>query len=145
MSLMKRGRDWWDWPFDINIRNLPSIFDINFPSISGLFSRPRVDIVESETEIVATAELPGVDKKDIEINVYDNILEIKGQTSVDEEKEDKNYYIRERYYGSFARRIELPAEVDPERTTAKFENGILKITMPKLHPSKPKKRKIDIE
>ncbi|KKC28665.1 molecular chaperone (small heat shock protein) [Caldanaerobacter subterraneus subsp. pacificus DSM 12653] len=95
MSLMRRGRDWWDWPFE-SIRNLPSIFDINFPSFTGLFSRPRVDIIESETEIIATAELPGVDKKDIEINVYDNILEIKGQTSVDEEKEDKNYYIRKK-------------------------------------------------
>lgn len=147
MSLIRwGGRDNWpDWPLDINFRNFPNIFDINFPAFTSIFSRPRIDITESDTEVIATAELPGVDKKDIEINVHDNVLEIRGQTSRQQEKDDRNYYISERYYGSFDRRIGLPAEVDSEKTTAKFENGILTITMPKLHPSKPKGRKIDIQ
>ncbi|MGB9679024.1 MAG: Hsp20/alpha crystallin family protein [Thermoanaerobacteraceae bacterium] len=144
MSLIKRN-DNDNWPFDVNFKNFPNIFDISLPSFAGFLSKPRIDITESETEIIATAELPGVDKKDIEINLHENLLEIKGQTAVEEEKDNKNYYIKERYYGSFDRKISLPAEIDPDKTTAKFENGLLKITMPKLHPTKPKGKKIDIE
>lgn len=147
MSLIRwGGRDnWSDWPLDINFRNFPNIFDINFSALTNIFSRPRIDITESDTEVIATVELPGVDKKDIEINVQDNVLEIRGQTSRQHEKDNRNYYISERYYGSFDRRIGLPAEVDSERTTAKFENGILTITMPKLNPGRPRGRKIDIQ
>lgn len=147
MSLIRwGGRDNFpDWPLDINFRNFPNIFDINFPALTNIFSRPRIDITESDTDVIATAELPGVDKKDIEINVHDNMLEIRGYASREQEKDDRNYYISERYYGSFDRRIGLPAEVDSEKTSAKFENGVLTITMPKLHPSKPKGRKIDIQ
>ena len=136
MSLIKwRGNDMWP---DFN-------FDFNLPALSNMFARPRIDITESETEVTATAELPGVDKKDIEINVHDDVLEIKGQTSKETERKNQSYYLNERYYGSFERRIGLPAEVDSERTTAKFENGILTIVMPKLHPDKPKGRRIDIQ
>ncbi|SNX53922.1 Hsp20/alpha crystallin family protein [Thermoanaerobacterium sp. RBIITD] len=120
-------------------------FDFNLPAFSNMFVRPKIDITESDTEVTATAELPGVDKKDIEINVHDNVLEIKGQTSKVAEKKNQNYYLNERYYGSFERRVGLPSEVDSERTTAKFENGILTIVMPKLHPEKQKGRRIDIQ
>lgn len=136
MSIIKwHGNDMWP---DFN-------FDFNLPSISNIFSRPRIDITETDTEVTATAELPGIDKKDVEINVHDNILEIKGQTSKVNENKNQNFYLNERYYGSFDRRLALPAEVDSEKTTAKFENGILTINMPKLHPNERKGRKIDIQ
>lgn len=136
MSLIRwnPSDEWLTFPFDFRI-----------PSLIQGFNRPRMDVSENEKEVIATAEVPGIDKNNIEINIQDNILEIKGQTTKQEEKNQQNYYMLERYYGAFSRRIVLPAEVDADKATATFENGVLTIRMPKVHPDRPKGKRIPIQ
>ncbi|SHF49074.1 heat shock protein Hsp20 [Caldanaerobius fijiensis DSM 17918] len=136
MSLIRwnPSDEWLTFPFDFRI-----------PSLIQGFNRPRMDVSENEKEVIATAEVPGIDKNNIEINIQDNILEIKGQTTKQEEKNQQNYYMSERYYGAFSRRIVLPAEVDADKATATFENGVLTIRMPKVHPDRPKGKRIPIQ
>ncbi|WP_026486507.1 Hsp20/alpha crystallin family protein [Caldanaerobius polysaccharolyticus] len=136
MSLIRwnPAEDWLDFPFDFRI-----------PSFIQNFNRPRMDVSETEKEVIATAEVPGIDKNNIEINIQDNILEIKGQTAGKEERNRQSYYLSERYYGAFHRRIVLPAEVDADKATATFENGVLTIRMPKVQPDKPRGRRIPIQ
>jgi HSP20 family protein len=117
-----------------------------FPSF-GLDSvnsfNPRIDISEDDNNIFIDAEIPGVKKEDINISLQDNILTIKGEKkSLKEDKKDKNYFRSERSYGSFTRSFTLPAEVNPDKVEAKFEDGILNVSISKIHPQL-KKRKND--
>lgn len=100
---------------------------------------PAVDIYNQEDSIVIKAELPGVDKKDIQIDVKDNILTLKGERATDNEVKEDNYYHRERTCGKFERMFTLPANIDPENITAEFKDGVLRIGLPKPEEHKPKK------
>jgi HSP20 family protein len=100
---------------------------------------PSVDIYETEHELVLTAELPGIDESDINIEIEDNTLTIKGERKLEKEIREENYHRIERAYGSFARSFSLPHYIEQEKIGAEHENGILKITMPKRPESKPKK------
>ena len=99
---------------------------------------PVVDIYENEENIVITAELPGVDKKDMTVDVKGRVLTLKGERSTDNEVKEDNYYRRERCYGKFERCFTLPVEVDPEKIKADYKDGVLKIDIPKAEESKPK-------
>jgi HSP20 family protein len=101
-----------------------------------------VDIYETENEVVLTAEIPGVDEKDIEIKVEDSTLTLKGERKFEKETKEENYHRIERAYGSFFRSFTLPAYVDQDKIEAEHENGVLKIRMPKKAELKPKKVKI---
>ena len=103
---------------------------------------PSVDIYETETNLVLTAELPGIDEKDIEIKIEDNTLTLKGERKFEKETKEENYHRLERAFGSFYRSFTLPHHVDQDKITAESENGILRITMPKKPELKPKKVKI---
>lgn len=103
---------------------------------------PSVDIYETENEIVLTAEVPGVDEKNIEIKLEDNTLSLKGDRNFEKETKEENYHRIERAYGSFYRSFTLPRNVDQDNIKAESENGILRITMPKKPELKPKKVKI---
>ncbi|MBC7363251.1 MAG: Hsp20/alpha crystallin family protein [Candidatus Aminicenantes bacterium] len=103
---------------------------------------PAVDIYETENELVLTAELPGIDEKDVEIKIEDNTLSIKGERKFEKETKEENYHRIERAYGSFFRSFSLPNYVDQEKISAEFENGLLKIHMPKKPEVKPRKVKI---
>ena len=103
---------------------------------------PSVDIFETENEVVLTAEVPGIDEKDIEIKVEDNSLTIRGERKFEKETKEENYHRIERAYGSFFRSFTLPAFVDQDRIEAEHENGVLKIRMPKRAELKPRKVKI---
>lgn len=103
---------------------------------------PAVDIYETENELVLTAELPGIDEKDVEIKIEDNTLSIKGERKFEKETKEENYHRIERAYGSFFRSFSLPHYVDQEKISAEFENGLLKIHMPKKAEVKPRKVKI---
>lgn len=92
---------------------------------------PYVDIIDREKDIVITADLPGVDKSDIRINVRDNTLEISAEKKVARENEDEGYLRRERGYSRFYRAIRLPTPVDESRAGASFNNGVLEINLPK--------------
>ncbi len=103
---------------------------------------PSVDIYETENELVLSAEVPGVDEKDIEIKIEDNMLSLKGERRFQKETKEENYHRIERSYGSFHRAFTLPNSVDPENIRAEHENGVLKIMMPKRQELKPRTVKI---
>ena len=103
---------------------------------------PSVDIFETEGELVLTAEVPGIDEKDIEIKVEDNTLTLKGERKFEKETKEENYHRIERSYGSFYRAFTLPNSIDPAKIQATHENGVLKITMPKRSELQPRKVKI---
>ncbi len=103
---------------------------------------PAVDIYETENELVLTAELPGIDEKDVEIKIEDNTLTLKGERKFEKETREENYHRIERAYGSFYRSFSLPNYIDQDKISAEFENGLLKIHMPKKPEGKPRKVKI---
>ncbi len=100
---------------------------------------PTVDIYDNDENIVITAELPGINKTDIVIDVKDRVLTLKGERSFDNEVKEEKYYCRERTFGKFQRAFRLPADVDPEKISADYKDGILKIDIPKPEEQKPKK------
>jgi HSP20 family protein len=104
----------------------------------------RLDISETETDIEVTADLPGVDEKDVEISLADDRLTIKGEKKAETETKEKDHHLLERSYGSFERMTTLPCDVDAEKVKAEFKDGVLKITLPKAPEAKAKTRKIAI-
>ena len=103
---------------------------------------PTVDIYDNDENIVIKAELPGIDKKDIVIDVKDGVLTLKGERSFDNEVKEEKYYRRERTFGKFERIFRLPAKVDPEKISADYKDGILKIDIPK--PEEQKSKQINV-
>jgi HSP20 family protein len=104
---------------------------------------PSIDVTETDKEIEITAELPGLQEKDVQVQVADDILTIKGEKKAEKEEKDKNYRMFERSYGSFSRTLELPAGVDPDKIQASISNGVLKVTVPKPAPAQV--RKVDVK
>jgi len=102
---------------------------------------PRIDVSEDNKNITVVAEIPGVKKENVKITLQDNILTIEGEKKKESEEKDKNYYRQERVYGSFKRCFTLPAEVDSDKIEAKFEDGMLRVTL-KKHEQKAKTEKI---
>lgn len=92
---------------------------------------PLVNVTENDREVCITAELPGMEEKDVEISVSRNALTIKGEKAEEHEKKERNYYRMERSFGSFQREIALPCEIDADKTEAVFKKGVLTITLPK--------------
>jgi HSP20 family protein len=103
---------------------------------------PSVDIFETENELVLTAEVPGIDEKDIEIKLEDNTLTLKGERKLEKETKEENYHRIERAYGSFYRSFTLPSYIDQDKISAEHQNGILKVIMPKQPELKPRNVKI---
>jgi HSP20 family protein len=103
---------------------------------------PSVDIYETENDVVLTAEIPGIEEKDIEIKIEDNTLSIKGERKLEKETKEENYHRIERAYGTFYRSFTIPHNVDQNKIQAEQENGVLKITMPRKPELKPQKVKI---
>jgi HSP20 family protein len=99
---------------------------------------PKVDIFEDDDNIVLKAELPGVEKDKIAIDVDGRVLTVKGERSSDNEVKEDNYYMRERSYGKFERTFTLPAETDSEQIKAEYKDGVLQLNIPKPASSKPK-------
>ena len=99
---------------------------------------PAVDLYETDDHFVIKAELPGVDKKNIAIDLKDRVLTLSGERSFDNEVKQENYYRRERSYGKFQRAFTLPADVDSDKIKAEFKDGLLRIEVPKPEAQKPK-------
>lgn len=100
---------------------------------------PSTDVAETDTMIEITAELPGLEEKDVQVNVADNVLTIKGEKKAEKEEKDKNYRKVERSYGSFYRSIELPAGTDLDKIKATLSKGVLKVVVPKAAAAQVKK------
>ena len=99
---------------------------------------PKADIYEKDDGIVIKAELPGVDKNDVEIDLNDRILKIKGERKSDSEIKDENYYRKETSFGKFERAFTLPVDVNSDQIKAEYKDGLLKIEIPKPEGQKPK-------
>lgn len=109
---------------------------------------PRIDVVDTDKEIRVSAELPGLDEKDIDVSLTKESLTIKGEKKEEkEEKEEKgkDYYRSERSYGSFTRTIPLPLEVDAEKVSASFKKGVLTVTLPKTKQALSETKKVAVK
>jgi len=139
-------------------RGVPSIWDEVDRLFEDLFPRtvthtdfyeadwmPRVDISETDDNLVIAAEIPGMKKEDINISVEDGVLTLKGERKHENEKKEKNYHRIERSYGSFYRSFRLPPSVDTEKVHASYKDGVLKVTLPKLEEVKPREIPVHVE
>lgn len=106
---------------------------------------PAVDIVDQKDKVIAKFDLPGLKKEDIDISIENNVLSVRGEKKEDLDQRDGDVIRAERYYGMFYRAFNLPTSVDPQRVTAKFENGVLEIQVLKREEAKPKQIKIDVK
>ena len=104
---------------------------------------PVVDIRETADAIVVHAELPGIDKKDVKVDVKDGVLTISGERKYEKDVKDENVHRIERSYGSFSRSFSLPTHVDINKVEARLEDGVLKVRLPKTETARPKS--IDVQ
>ena len=111
----------------------------------SLSAAPAVDITEKDKAYEITAELPGMDEKNIELNVANGTLTIKGEKQEEKEEKEKGYYLRERNYGSFERCFRLPEGVDASKIEATFRKGVLTVNLPKTAESQQTEKKIAIK
>lgn len=139
-------------PFAILRRNIDSVFDNFFRGFEmeplegrfGAFS-PKVDVTENDKEIKVSAELPGMDEKDIDISLNKDTLTIRGEKKEEKEQKGKDYYRVERSYGSFSRTIPLPVEVETDKIEAQLKKGVLTVTLPKSAKAVEETRKIPVK
>jgi HSP20 family protein len=144
---LTRGDD----PFSAFRREMDRVFesfgrDLGWPSgnqRAGAMA-PSIDVSETDKELKIEAELPGVDEKDVEVTVTDNVLTIRGEKKAEKEEKKKDYHLVERSYGSYARSITLPFAAEPGKAKASFKNGVLSITLPKPAEVAAKAKKIAI-
>ena len=152
-SLIPIGRDRnvarSDNPFISLQREIDRLFDNftqGFPALSTSGAAellPNLDVTETDKQIEITAELPGLEEKDVQVNLADNVLTIRGEKKAEKEEKDKAYRLVERSYGSFVRSLELPDGVNAEAIKASIDKGVLKVTVPKPAPAQVKK--IDVK
>lgn len=105
---------------------------------------PAVDIYETETELVLTADLPGVNEKDIDVRIENNRLTVRGERQFETKVKPDSYLRLERTYGSFSRSFGLPNTVNTEAISAEYKNGVLNVQLPKRAESKPKQVKVNV-
>lgn len=106
---------------------------------------PAVDIYEKDGNIVLKAELPGIEPKDVDVRVENNILTLKGERRADQEVQQESYQRVERSYGAFTRSFTLPSVVDTDKIKAEFKDGVLRLTLPKKEEAKPKQISISVD
>lgn len=104
---------------------------------------PKVDISETEKEVIVKADIPGINKEDIQLTVAEDSITLRGETKTEKKEEKENFYQMERFYGSFSRTLPLPAPVKNREAIAKYENGVLTVTIPKTNDTE-KTFKVDI-
>jgi HSP20 family protein len=105
---------------------------------------PAVDVIEDDAAVRVTAELPGLDEKDFHIEVRNDRLILRGEKKSSREEKKRDCFFSECSYGSFSRSIALPCEVDADKATANYKNGVLNITLPKVEGAQPKRIKVNI-
>jgi len=131
--------------FDSFLGGMPSLTSLRqgFPSTQVI--TPTLDVKENEKEIVVKADLPGMDEKDINLTVHNGVLSLRGEKKSEHTDERDNYHVMERSYGSFQRSIRLPDTVDEDKAEARFDKGVLTITLPKRPESVSAQKKIQIK
>jgi len=105
---------------------------------------PAVDVYEDEHNVMLKIEVPGIDEKDIDVQLENNTLTVHGERKIEKEEKEENYRRVERQYGSFTRTFTLPTTVDSEKVSATYDKGVLKIALPKKAEAKPKQIKVTV-
>ena len=135
------------YPFSFLQQEIDRLFEgfaRNFPTFALTDTTlPSMDVSETDKAIEIVAELPGLEKKDVELNLVNNLLTIRGEKKNQREEKNKDYHLLERSFGSFSRAVELPQGVDPEDISAEIANGVLKVTVKK--PTPKQSRQIEIK
>jgi HSP20 family protein len=126
------GRFFRDWPWPR-------------PGGEGRGWAPAVDMIDRKDEVVLRADLPGLEQKDIEVNVEEGVLTIRGERKGEQEVKEDDYYCCERWAGAFSRSTALPPGVDAEKIRATFKNGVLEVHLPKSKEAKGKKIEVRVE
>jgi HSP20 family protein len=123
-----------------------SLFDVDLSwPTNGLAMAPAIDVAEKDQEFEITAELPGLDAKDINVTVSDGTLTLKGEKKESKEERDKDYYLTERRYGSFMRSFRLPDTVEADKIAASFAQGVLTLKLPKSAKAQQATKKIEVK
>jgi HSP20 family protein len=141
LPTLRRPNDWMATP---NMRFFDRFFDdFGLPELSSDKQwLPTIDVSETDDHVIVRAEVPGMDKKDINITMSDGLLTIQGEKKQEKEEEKENYRFVERHYGSFSRSLRIPNGVDADKIDASYKDGVLKVAVPKSEPEKS--RKIEI-
>jgi HSP20 family protein len=106
---------------------------------------PAVDVAETDKAYEITAELPGLEEKNIEVKLANGVLSIKGEKQEEKEEKEKDYYRRERSFGSFERSFQVPDDVEENEIEASFKNGVLSVTLPKSAAAQKQAKKIEVK
>jgi HSP20 family protein len=127
------------WP------NMPGFAAGEAPLTAARFDfAPRVETAETDKHYEVTVELPGVEQKDVQVTLDDDVLTIKGEKKAEREEKNKDYHVTERSYGAFQRAFSLPDNVEADKIAADFDKGVLKIVLPKAAAAAPKQKTIAI-
>jgi len=130
----------WRAPFRSNWSLEPFFHgEIRWPAM------PTVDVAETDGEFKLTAELPGMDEKNVEVTLTNNVLTIKGEKTEEKEEKQPEYHVQERHYGRFERQFPVPAGVDAAQISATFKNGVLTVVLPKAAEAKQPEQKIEVK
>jgi len=146
-NLIKRNNN-KEYGLDTFRRNVDKLFDdFFFLTPTSLFKNdwePTVDVEEDDKSIRVKAEIPGIDEKDLEVKIEDNILTLSGEKKEEREEKNKNYIFSERKFGSFSRSISLPEGIKTDKINATFKKGVLNIEIPKDETKEAKKIAIKV-
>ena len=131
-------------PFGRGGRRTPAVDP--WRGFEGMFgaSFPAVDVSETESAYRISAELPGLEEKDVELSLAGGLLTLKGEKQQSREEEAEGAYLSERRFGSFSRSFRVPEDVDPERIEAKFKNGVLTVTLPRQPSAQERRKRIEV-
>jgi len=131
--------------FDDFLGGLPTLSNLrqSFPAVQGL--TPALDVKETEKELVVKADLPGIEEKDVHLTIQDGVLTMRGEKKSERKDEGENYHLVERSYGSFQRSIRLPESIDEDKAVARFDKGVLTVTLPKRPEMVKAEKKIEIK
>ena len=137
----------FDRLFDSVFSGFPRFMPWRGEGENGGFVTPEIDVTETEKEYRVEAELPGLDQKEVSLSLSDGVLTLKGDKKEErkEGEEGKGYYLSERRFGAFQRSLRLPSDIDEEKVTAEFKNGVLKVHLPKSEEAHKSARKIEIK
>ena len=105
---------------------------------------PPADVYEDDQKLTFKVEVPGIDEKDVKVELEDNVLTVRGERKIEKNIKEENFRRKERHYGAFSRSFTLPASVDPDKIDAKYSHGVLTIEMPKAAEAKAKQIKVNV-
>lgn len=126
-------------------KEISNFFDFSPLRFFGGMNSPRVDVYQTDADVIVKAEIPGISKEDLNVYVDENSIRLSGQSKRGNEYKDENIYRTERLYGSFSRTIPLPVKIKSDQAKAEYKDGILSITVPKVEVTNIKGKRIDIQ